>query len=424
MRSTKGIYGLLYRDSGERNTVALKLFISYSRIDSSAANTLYADLQARGFEPWMDTQRLEGGDNFTRYIQAAINASDVLLLLLTPSAVASQWVELEYTYAKNQGKRIIPLKMGAELPLVLTTTNFIDFEHGYERGREQLLLAITTPERRPTDPLNYDELYQEAVRAMTERDYERADAVLKRIPTDFRGGAVAQIRQGMQPDLRRQRITNFRAQADAARQAGELDRYAGALEALLQEDPQDATARAALLAHYRTTADAAYARGAYQDAFVAWAALLKLDTTDAHAVEYRPVAEANAKGMPFYDDARTFVQKGDIPAAQTALDQVWRIAPYYGDPEGLAKVAGKDVPMGYEDEKIAKQREEAAAAVTKERQNDAESAMGGLVLALIVLVLAVMIAIFNPNDGTVRIVSLVSLLAVISFGFIYWRNRK
>ena len=42
----------------------LRVFISYAREDTEAANRLYNDLKLSGLEPWLDTESLVGGENW------------------------------------------------------------------------------------------------------------------------------------------------------------------------------------------------------------------------------------------------------------------------------------------------------------------------------------------------------------------------
>jgi hypothetical protein len=92
----------------------LSLFISYSRTDSAFADRLFADLLARSFRPWMDRRKLEGGQDFLNEIQSAIDRCQVLLLILSPEAMASKNVRREYRYAADQqGKPIISAQLAA-----------------------------------------------------------------------------------------------------------------------------------------------------------------------------------------------------------------------------------------------------------------------------------------------------------------------
>src|SRR5689334_10935093 len=86
------------------------VLISYAREESSFVDRLEADLQARMFRTWVDRRRLEGGQAWLDKIQQAIEQCDVLLVVLSPRAVASEYVCMEYRHARRKGKLVIPLE--------------------------------------------------------------------------------------------------------------------------------------------------------------------------------------------------------------------------------------------------------------------------------------------------------------------------
>jgi len=87
----------------------ITVFISYSRTDTALVDKSEADLVARNFRPWVDRRRLEGGQNWRDEIEKAISDCDVLVVLLTPDAVGSAYVRMEYRYALYKHKLVIPL---------------------------------------------------------------------------------------------------------------------------------------------------------------------------------------------------------------------------------------------------------------------------------------------------------------------------
>src|SRR5438045_2478351 len=86
------------------------IFISYSRTDSEFVNRLEADLQARNFRTWVDRRKLEGGQNWLDELEKAIEHCDMLLVVLSPLAVTSDYVRMEYRFARSLGKVVIPLE--------------------------------------------------------------------------------------------------------------------------------------------------------------------------------------------------------------------------------------------------------------------------------------------------------------------------
>jgi hypothetical protein len=80
-------------------------FISYSSADLPLAQDLYARLTAEGFNVWFDKTRLEPGFDWHREIEQGCEQSRVLLPVLTPRWLKSEWTRYE-TYGAES---IIPL---------------------------------------------------------------------------------------------------------------------------------------------------------------------------------------------------------------------------------------------------------------------------------------------------------------------------
>src|SRR5437763_2101116 len=118
----------------------ISIFISYAHADSAFVDRLEADLCTQGFDPWVDRQRLKGGQRWRRELQDAVKRAQVLLIVLSPDAVASQNVQIEYDYVLELGKLVIPLYYRqCEVPMELRAIQWIDFRHSYEQGFEALL---------------------------------------------------------------------------------------------------------------------------------------------------------------------------------------------------------------------------------------------------------------------------------------------
>ena len=121
-----------------------KLFISYSRKDMDFVRKLAGDLEKAGYDVWWDITDLQGGDDWVSKIPDAINASQFMLVVLTPNSIASEWVRKEYTQALSLRKKIIPLMLiPSSMPFALNTINFVNFAAGeYPDNYKQLLEAL------------------------------------------------------------------------------------------------------------------------------------------------------------------------------------------------------------------------------------------------------------------------------------------
>ena len=92
-----------------------KLFISYSRKDETFAKRLYADLIDAGFDVWWDQQTLDNrGTTFLHEIQKAIYDADRLILVVSPDALGSQYVEYEWRHALVSCTAINPVLLHGE----------------------------------------------------------------------------------------------------------------------------------------------------------------------------------------------------------------------------------------------------------------------------------------------------------------------
>ena len=91
-------------------------FISYSVKDEAFVKRLYADLQREGVRCWYAPQDLRIGDRIRDQIDQSIRIRDKLLIVLSVSSIASQWVEKEVETAmeeerKNNSTVIFPIRL-------------------------------------------------------------------------------------------------------------------------------------------------------------------------------------------------------------------------------------------------------------------------------------------------------------------------
>jgi TIR domain len=129
----------------------ISIFISYAHADSAFVDRLEADLHQQGFETWDYRQRLKGGQRWRRELHEAVKRAQVLLIVLSPEAVASQNVQIEYDYVLELGNVVIPLYYRqCEVPMELRAIQWIDFRHSYEQGIAALTQALHTQQDKVT----------------------------------------------------------------------------------------------------------------------------------------------------------------------------------------------------------------------------------------------------------------------------------
>jgi hypothetical protein len=111
--ATEGYQNPRIYDLSEERVIAGRaarpIFLSYSRSDSDFASRLGRKLQEAGHKVWMDTEGITGGDDWRERIGAAIDASKLVLTVLSSEALSSIWVRRELSYADKGGKPILPV---------------------------------------------------------------------------------------------------------------------------------------------------------------------------------------------------------------------------------------------------------------------------------------------------------------------------
>lgn len=127
-----------------------RVFVSYSRRNKRFTERLARDLGDAGLDVWVDWRQIQGGENWQDEIFNGIERSDFIVLVLSPSAVQSEWVQREVLTAREQGKPIIPVMAEDSLEILQATESmrwvldiqFVDFQGGYEEAFPQLLEAL------------------------------------------------------------------------------------------------------------------------------------------------------------------------------------------------------------------------------------------------------------------------------------------
>ena len=122
---------------------AAAAFFSYSREDSEFALRLATDLKDAGAAVWIDQLDIEGGEDWPKSIEAAMRRCPRMIVILSPSCVASDQARAEYHFALDARKKIVPvLFIDCEVPFHLRLFQRVDFRTDYARGLKALLRAL------------------------------------------------------------------------------------------------------------------------------------------------------------------------------------------------------------------------------------------------------------------------------------------
>jgi hypothetical protein len=106
------------------------IFISYSRSDVGYAKRLAEALEHEGFAVWNDN-RISLGTSWPRVIQEQLDQSSAVIVLMTPRAYQSEWVQNELSRAKRKQKAIFPLLLEGKEPwLSVESTQYLDVTDG------------------------------------------------------------------------------------------------------------------------------------------------------------------------------------------------------------------------------------------------------------------------------------------------------
>ncbi|MEM7543978.1 MAG: toll/interleukin-1 receptor domain-containing protein [Pseudomonadota bacterium] len=126
------------------------IFLSYSSEDASLARRLAVDLQARGVDVWLDLWSLQVGEDIAPRIERAVDRADIVLVLVSPSSIASGWVEREWRRKGVGEGRVLPVICEhCEMPDNIASQSVIDVSGGaYWSGVAQLMDVIR-PQSRP-----------------------------------------------------------------------------------------------------------------------------------------------------------------------------------------------------------------------------------------------------------------------------------
>ena len=103
------------------------IFISYARADKARVARLVAALQAKGWTVWWDAE-VSPGEEFDDVIAAALERAKAVLVVWTPTSVASRWVRGEARAGADRGI-LVPVRFdGAQLPIDARAIHTIDLD--------------------------------------------------------------------------------------------------------------------------------------------------------------------------------------------------------------------------------------------------------------------------------------------------------
>lgn len=121
----------------------MRVFISHASFDDAFVTRLANDLRAQEVMTWVDHEDISSGTEWSAAIEAGIQGSDVLVLVITRQSIQNPQCDYEWRLALQLQKIIIPVLMQATtLPVDLIHNQSIDFRADYGDGLQALLETL------------------------------------------------------------------------------------------------------------------------------------------------------------------------------------------------------------------------------------------------------------------------------------------
>ena len=129
------------------------IFLSYSRSNSAFALKLAKDLRSAKFSIWIDQLDIPSGASWDREVEAALRASETVLVIISEASAKSDNVLDEISYSLDQKKRVIPVLIDQiPVPLRITRLQREDFTGSYETAFDTLTEHLR-PQKSRTEAL-------------------------------------------------------------------------------------------------------------------------------------------------------------------------------------------------------------------------------------------------------------------------------
>src|SRR5271165_1685654 len=131
-----------------------QLFISYARENKPAVEALIQDLDALGYQTWMDSS-LWGGQTWWEEILRRIAASDVFVAIVSAHTLNSVACQRELEWALALHKPVLPVAVSRHpqaLPLTLSMRQIVDYSKSGKKAAVALAGALGTLPAEPPAP--------------------------------------------------------------------------------------------------------------------------------------------------------------------------------------------------------------------------------------------------------------------------------
>lgn len=119
------------------------IFISHSMEDGDFAELLKLRLVREGYQAWVDSDRLDPGNDWREEIDQGIRDAWLIIAVMSPDARVSEYVTYEWAFAWGYGKKVIPIMLRqTTLHPRLATLQYLDFTNRIARPWTRLFEVL------------------------------------------------------------------------------------------------------------------------------------------------------------------------------------------------------------------------------------------------------------------------------------------
>ena len=121
-----------------------KIFISYSFNDNEIAELIRKRLREERFLLNIDEKNILVGENIKKTINKELEASSIVIILISKESSKSKFVEYEIRNSLELGKKILPVLIDKEatIPDTLKDIKYADLSNDKNKGIDQLVKSL------------------------------------------------------------------------------------------------------------------------------------------------------------------------------------------------------------------------------------------------------------------------------------------
>lgn len=125
----------------------IRVFISYSRSDTDDISRITGEIKGENLEILLDVEDILPGEDWKKRLERMIERSDIVVFMLSPDSLRSEYCQWEVEYADLRGKRLVPIVIkdanNETIPDLLQQKNYLFIRNETERDANIHLLVDT-----------------------------------------------------------------------------------------------------------------------------------------------------------------------------------------------------------------------------------------------------------------------------------------